>query len=177
MPIEMHRCAETGAHLDPALVVQKQPWLPKVKDELGVAGGKFDFAALDMLAKEAAYKAAVEAMDSRGSRVDKSIIQKYERAEREIVSLTERQETLTRDRDTILKVGGPPVHPHTCCLLWHHLESFAGYLKRQYCIYSNMFVPSLKRFRLHYHAPSTRTIGLRSKSLGSQPLGYLVLVM
>jgi hypothetical protein len=90
--------------------MQKHSWLPRVKDELGVSGGKFDFAVIDMPAKEAAYKAAVHAMDSRGSRVDKSIIQKYERAEREIVSLTERQQTLTRDRDTIIKVWVHLVH-------------------------------------------------------------------
>lgn len=75
-----------------------------MREQLGVEGGKYDFAALDMAEKRAAYAAAHEAMTSRGAGVNKSVVQDFERAERRIGDLEAKAEALMRDKASILKV-------------------------------------------------------------------------
>lgn len=84
--------------------MQAHPELKRDEDQLGVEGGRYDFSALDMTAKQAEYAAAVAEKDAKAMKVNKHVMSQFERAETEYKSLQERRVIVQKDRDTIMQV-------------------------------------------------------------------------
>lgn len=84
-------------------------WLLKDKEQLGVEGGKYDFAALDMVAMESNYAAAAAEKSVKGKTVNRAVMSSFERAEAEYKSLVERRRIVLKDRDTIVEVLCPTI--------------------------------------------------------------------
>jgi structural maintenance of chromosome 2 len=94
------------------LPAQRHKWLKKERDQLGVEGGKYDFGALDMYAKEAEYQKAVADKDALGKHVNRRVICDFERAEVECMSLEARRKTVSKDREAIMKARSAVLLAH-----------------------------------------------------------------
>ena len=84
--------------------LQKHRWLPQEREQLGAAGGKYDFAAMDMGAKHREFEKATRDKEAKGRGVDVSVMSNCERAETECRELEERRKTVQKDKETIVKV-------------------------------------------------------------------------
>ena len=96
------------------VALQACEWLVQERDEFGVEGGAYDFAAQDMEAMTEQYQEARRACDEKGKAVHKNVMSAWERADRDYRQLRERKATVIKDRDTIRQVQ-PAVHGRQLC--------------------------------------------------------------
>jgi RecF/RecN/SMC N terminal domain len=97
--------------------MQNNKWIKKERDNLGVAGGKYDFAALDMEAKQAEFAQADRDAKELTARVNRKVLTEFEHADKECKSLLERREIVRKDRDSIVKVRGIAALKPCACLV------------------------------------------------------------
>lgn len=81
--------------------MQDYPKLAQEKEQLGCPGSKFDFSSMDMNKKQAQYERARKDKEAKERCVNKAVLSKAEKMEKDFNDLSERRATVLKDREQI----------------------------------------------------------------------------